>query len=242
MMKQILNDFLHSDWMTVFYSSGWFCAILVSTKFGNNILVWLKHIWYSLKNPPIIYSASFNFEFYNIDILQINNLVESIYKSKILSKYKLTRNGQYLNNYKLHYPGLDYLFEIEDNAATTNLIIKIKETESNYNNLNNHIRKIIIESFMKDLVLSEILRLYNTSQFESKYQFNLRFSEKKYNFFLKERFTKIPKGYVSNALITIKDTNDENFILDADLNGLSICVKDDFDKFLKMFKKYISIL
>ena len=95
---------------------------------------------------------------------------------------------------------------------------------------------------MKDLVLSEILRLYNTSQFESKYQFNLRFSEKKYNFFLKERFTKIPKGYVSNALITIKDTNDEKFILDADLNGLSICVKDDFDKFLKMFKKYISIL
>lgn len=242
MIKECILNIINSDWIKFIYGTGWVLAFLVSTKLGNNILTFIKHIWYGIKNPPIIYSASFEFEFNEIDITQINNLVESIYKSPKLSKYKLNRSGQTNNIYKLHYPGIDYIFEFEEQNDKTNLIVKIKETKSNYNNLNNHIKKIIIEAFMKDIVLSNILEKYNTSQFSCKYQFNLKFSKKKYNFFLRERFVNMQKGYVSSALVTIKDVKDEDFVLDADLSGISICVKNSFDKFLRMFSKYISIV
>ena len=94
---------------------------------------------------------------------------------------------------------------------------------------------------MRELVLLHIQEKYTTSQYTVNYQFNLRFSEIKYNFFLKERFTKIPKGYVSNALVTIKDIDNSNFSLEADLNGLNICVNNNLDMFVKMIEKYISI-
>ena len=37
------------------------------------------------------------------------------------------------------------------------------------------------------------------------------------------------KGYVSSALVTIKDVKDDDFVLNADLSGISICVKNSFD-------------
>ena len=246
--SQIKNDdiktlsIINSDWIKFIYGTGWLWALLVSTKFGNNILAGAKHLWYKIKNPPIIYSASFEFEFKEINTTQINNLAEAIYKSTTLSKYKLNRNGQINNCYKLHYPGLDYIITVEQLYENTNLTIKIKETESNYNNLNNHIKNIVIYAFIKEIVLAKILETYTTMQFTSKYQFNMKFSERKYNFFLKERFTNVPKGYVSDALVTIKDVSEDDFILTANLNGISICVKNDFDKFIRIFLKYISII
>ena len=239
---KIIIDIMHSDWIQFIYGTGFFWGLLVSTKTGNNILSMMKHCFYCVKNPPIIYSASFNFEFDNVNTNEISNLAKDIYKSENLSKYKLKRNGNNANEFKLHYPGLDYIFEIENNDEFTTLTINIKETESNYNNLNGHIKNIVIGAFMKEIVLSKILEIYTTSQFKSNYQFNLKFSEKKYNFFLKERFVKTSKGYVSSALITIKDKEDEDFILDADLNGMCICVKNNFDKFLTMLSKYVSII
>lgn len=242
MNNEVIINILNSDWLNVIYSTGWLLAFLVSTKIGNKILAFLKHIFYLFKNPPIIYSASFDFDFFDINSEEINNLVRTIYKSEKLSNLKLVRNGQNFNIYKLHYPGIDYEFNIEENGENAKLLIKLKETESNYNNLNRHIKNELIYKFMRDFVLVYIQEKYTTSQYTVNYQFNLRFSEIKYNFFLKERFTKIPKGYVSNALVTIKDVDNSNFLLEADLNGLNICVNNNLEMFVKMIEKYISIV
>lgn len=242
MIKDFIWNIINSDWIKFVSETGWVWALLVSTKIGNNILSWLKHCLYCIKNPPIVYSANFNFEFEDVEATQINSLVKSIYKNQLLQKYKLKRDGYNSNKCNLRYPGIDYILEVEERDNVISLMIRIKETESNYNNLNNNIKNIIIGSFLKEIVLAKILETYTTTQFTAKYQFNLKFPERKYNFFLKERFANIPKGYVSNALVTIKDIENQGFILEADLNGINICVKDDFDKFLKIFSKYIAIV
>lgn len=242
MNNEIILNILNSNWIKFIYGTGWVLAFLVTTKTGNKILTFFKHIFYWFKNPPIIYSASFDFDFLDINAEEINNLVKTIYKSEKLSSLKLVRNGQKYSSYKLHYPGIDYEFNIEEINENTKLLIKLKETESNYNNLNRHIKNELIYKFMRELVLVYIQEKYTTSQYTVNYQFNLKFSEMKYNFFLKERFTQIPKGYVSNALVTIKDVDNSNFFLEADLNGLNICVNNNLDMFVKMIEKYISII
>lgn len=241
---QHIIDFFNSDWLKIFLTfSGWIIALLVTTKPGILILSLIKHFWYLIINPAIIYSASFRYEFLNVDFNEVKDLMREIYNCKDLEKFKLKRNG-FEHDYKckLHYPGLDYSLEIEELTRGAVLTVLIKETESNYKNLNGHIKNVIIKDFVKNIILANILKKYTTNQYISTYELILKFSNPKYNYFLKERFSGIPKGYVSNALLTVKDAINENFTLNANLNEMNICVKNNFDEFIKILDKYMSII
>ncbi len=241
-VKQII-DFIDSTlFKTILVLGGYFWAFLVTTKMGNNIRSFFKNFIYKFRNPPIIYSASFIFEFKDAEYTSITALMNKVFYNNSISKYKLQQNGLKDSCCNFHYPGLDYVLEVEQCEEFISLSINIKETESNYKNLTGHIKNMIIKGFIEDIVLSEISKEYTTEQYEANYQFNLKFTEQKYNFFLKERFTNISKGYVSNALVTIKDENDDNFVLTADLKGISICVKNNFSRFIELMGKYSSIV
>lgn len=236
-------NIITSEWFQVLFSLlGWLIAGLLTTKIGLKVLSFFRHIYYVIKNPPIIYSVNYNFTFPNIETDLIVEIMKNIYNHSLLSKYKLNRAGIKGNCCKLHYPGIDYLIEttnIDDNVI---LNIKINETESNYNNLNMHIKKIIIQSFGREIILNEILKKLNTSQFNAIYQLTLKFSETQNNYFIKERFTRMPKGYVSSCLLTVKDKSDTSFILSANLKELTITLENNFDNFIDMISKYSSII
>lgn len=234
---------INSDWFQILLSSsGWIIAFLVSTKYGIKILSFFKHIFYTIKNPPIIYSINYNFIFLNADYGQISEIMKNIYNDSSLEQYKLSRAGIKNNYCKLHYPGVDYIIEICSNNDEIMLNIKINETEANYNNINNHIKKIIIKKFGKEVVQNQILKVFNTTQFKAIYQLNLKFTESQNNYFIKERFAKIPKGYVSDCLLTVKDKSDDSFLLSANLKEIKITSRGNFDKFIDMIGKYSSIV
>jgi hypothetical protein len=124
---QHIIDFYNSDWFKILLTfSGWIIAIMVTTKPGILFLSLIKHFWYLIVNPAIIYSASFRYEFINIDCNEVKNLMNEIYNCKDLEKFKLKRNGfAHDNKCNLHYPGLDYTLEVEELTRGSVLLLTI---------------------------------------------------------------------------------------------------------------------
>lgn len=240
---KLLFDIITSSWFQLIFAfSGWIVASLVTTKTGTKILGILKHFLYLIINPAIIYSTCFTYEFINIPQDDIKDLLFKIYNSKEIENCKLNRNGFKDYECKLRYPGLDYIFNVEETNSGSILYVKILETESNYRNLNTNIKNTVIKEFVQNIVLKQILNTYTSSQFKADYQLVLRFTKPKYNYFVKERFSTIPKGYVTQALISVKDADNDNFILSANLEQINITVRNDFNEFMKILDKYISIV
>lgn len=239
-MELIINIFIE---ISIGVLTGMILQFFIANRYGIVIHSFFKHIIYSGTNPLISYYYQYQFVFdeeINPEILE--NILKDIYKSSFLEQTGFRKRDFNKEHIKFNYFEIELDLKITiTNEGNYKLILSTTNKNRTHYNI---IRKALKDIEMKKLVKKLIIKTINDQKIEFKSIFSIRldFIDLANNFFVKDRAQLLKKGKVESFFIVIKDSEEDTATINADLEGLTITVEDDFDFFLNIVNKYISII